>query len=457
MKKTIVLLGVITYFILIAFTQIMYLERTVIMDVAFHLFNILKDGDFAIQVNRFGAIFTQSFPLLGSKIGLGLDTILKMYSFSFVCLHFLVFIASIIISRTYKFGLVMLLFSTLLMTHTYYWIQSELIQGMSFLVLYYSILYRLDQDQLTEKIWFIPLVTMLIFTIIFFHPLLVFPFLFIGGYFYFNKTISTRILIQTVLIFLPLYVLKTKFIKTDYDSRSMDNVENFWNYFPNLWDIPANVDFVRYVVQDYQLFLIAFVAVIAAFVYKKAFKKLLYFMCFFFGYLFLVNICYPTNAEQFYIESLYLPLSIFIVIPLVFDYSDKISVKYVLIVLIICIGFRLSQIYITHDYYTKRVEYLSSILDKIQQDSNQKLLLKVTDKDSEELLMTWATAYEFWLLSTLKTGKSASIMIHEDPSSFQWLLPNTQVFITNFGFFEYNKLPAPYFRFENENRYVIRE
>lgn len=128
-------IGSITYIILAILAVILYIERTAFLDISFHLFYILKDGNFAIQNNRFGAFMTQLFPLIGSKIGLPLDVIMKLYSVGFVLYYFSIFLIITKFLKVQKFGIVLLLFSTLMVADTFYWIQSELPQGIAFMIL----------------------------------------------------------------------------------------------------------------------------------------------------------------------------------------------------------------------------------------------------------------------------------------------------------------------------------
>lgn len=60
MQQAIYRIGSLTYIVLGILALVFYLERTAFLDISFHLFYILKDGDFAIQNNRFAAALTQA-------------------------------------------------------------------------------------------------------------------------------------------------------------------------------------------------------------------------------------------------------------------------------------------------------------------------------------------------------------------------------------------------------------
>lgn len=91
-KRLVFKIGALTYLCLFIFSIVFYKERTVILDASFQLFNILKSGSFAIQVNRFGAAFTQIFPLLASKLSLPLYQVAGAYSVGFILYYFTCFL-----------------------------------------------------------------------------------------------------------------------------------------------------------------------------------------------------------------------------------------------------------------------------------------------------------------------------------------------------------------------------
>ncbi|MEN0051672.1 MAG: hypothetical protein AAF806_31700, partial [Bacteroidota bacterium] len=74
-RKIILLLGVITYLILASIAAYYFKERTIFMDIAFRIFHIVKDADFAIQAGRFGESLTQWIPLIGRLLELPIQWI----------------------------------------------------------------------------------------------------------------------------------------------------------------------------------------------------------------------------------------------------------------------------------------------------------------------------------------------------------------------------------------------
>lgn len=454
MYKNVFILGILVYAILLVLALIFFEERTAFLDIAYHLFYILKDGDFAIQNNRFGSCFTQVFPLIAGKLNLDLQNIMKVYSVAFVIVYASVFFVMMMVVKSYQFGLVMLLHCILMVTDTFFWIQSELPQGLAFLLLFFSFI--VHKKNFANSIWYLPFITLGMLLVTFFHPLILFPFLFIVAFFYTKPHLQLKpILVSLVITFFGIVVLKQLFFKTTYDSAALGGLKNFITLFPNYVTLQSNINFIKYVLVDYQI--IAFVFFVLLFFYGrlKQFYKLLLLLVFVGGYFLLVNVSFNNGEEQFYMENLYLPLSIMIIIPFVFDFIPSIPSKYIMPILCLVLAVRLFQIGLNHQPYTERLTYLKQILDKTEQLENKKIIIPTSALSEDKLMMTWASPYEFWLLSTTHTNSTRSVFITDAPNEISWALPERKKFITKWGAFDYHTLPKPYFILDDTSSYFI--
>ena len=135
-------LGHCTFAVLTLMAFVFFKERTLILDAALQSFIILRDNDFAIQVNRFGAAMTQIFPLIASRLGGSLQTILTAYSLGFVVVHWGMFwlCDRILKQKEMAFGIV--LFNVFMVNSTFYWAQNEVIQAISLGFVFWSLLLR---------------------------------------------------------------------------------------------------------------------------------------------------------------------------------------------------------------------------------------------------------------------------------------------------------------------------
>ncbi len=457
LHKPVFLIGSLAYLVLAVLALVFYLERTAFLDIAFHLFYIIKNGDFAIQNNRFGAGVTQIFPLLGSKIGMSLKSIMQLYSCSFVFYYYLVFALCLLVCRSYRFALAMLLLSTIMVTDTFYWIQSEFGQGLATLVLFFALL-QFRSDQKAERQWYqYPILFIFIFALVFFHPLLLFPFLFTGVFLYLHGKTDKDILKVSLVSFLLMFVTKAVFFRTVYESGSMRGLKNFAELFPNYFSIQSNRDLLYYAIKDYNLLFLLLFASIAFYIWKRKYKKLLLLCSFFAGYVLLVNVSYPHGEHQFYMENLYLPLSIFVIFPVVFDLIDLLPRRSLLIALFLFLAFRIGHIGWNHQQYSTRVAYLQSHLEATRDEPPLKRIIPASKLDKQIMLMHWATPYEFWLLSTLDGGESRSILATDSPEKLYWAKESTDNFITMWGVFPYRELPEKYFRMKDFSKYYFEK
>ncbi len=435
---------------------IFYKERTVFVDIAFHLFSLITTETWAIQNFRFGAILTQALPLLGIKLGLSLKTLAILYSISFPLLYLGVFLMITRYLHQHRLGLLLLGYNLIMVTDTFYWIQSELSQGIALLILYFASLFWVDQhsQKQTHIIWTI-IHPLFLFMLAFFHPLILIPFSFLWMYFWHIGALSSRLLHLSGASFMGMYFIKFIFFKTPYDQGSIAALKNWKDYFPRFDEIPSMQVFALDLFQDYYLLVIGALAILVWCLYHRKWKTLLLTIGGFIGYATLVNVAYPTDTVKFYRENLQLPLALFILAPVIFEISSTIRPKKIVYFFMIISIIRIAHIQHTHSLYTQRLEWMRTYMTDAGFTGQSKLIVDNATVPKEILFMTWATSYEFWLLSTLETGNTASIIMTDRPQDAEWAAGKGDVFISQWGVFSYAELPERYFHFQDGSPYRI--
>lgn len=454
-KKPTFLIGGFTFLALMFLSVLYFKERTVFIDIAYHLFYILKDDAIAIQNSRFGAFITQIFPLMGSKAGLSLEGVAVIYSMSFIIIPFLGFIILLFGLKNQRVALAYLVYILLMLTHTFYWTQSELPQAMFYFFLLIGLWDNYIRKEKTKTtMWFWVISIVLTITVCITHPLTVFPFTFWILFMLLKRAKQKKEIIAIGSVYLLVYLSKNMVFKSDYDGGAMNGVMNFFYLFPDYFTIQSTKNLVRYFIYDYYIAVVLFLGVAVYYLRSKNYLLLLLTSFYFIGYALLVNVSYPGGGVQFYLENFYLLLSFFIVLPLVFDVLPVLNNKNVSlgIILIICIVGVL-RINNAHSIYTERLDWNRDFLEKTNEFSHKKLIVPENKVPVDTLLMTWGSSYEFWLLSTLETGISRSIIIVENDEEFDWALDQNKVFISKWGLFDYDIFPKKYFKFDDESRY----
>lgn len=127
------LLGWITLIAMLSIAFFFEEERTTFADIAFHMFEHATRGEVAIQNNRFVSAITQFFPMLMFKAGVGMKWIQLVYSLAFSVFYFLTWITIRFGLKSREWALAWALLWLTFATHTYFWIQSELPQGLAIL------------------------------------------------------------------------------------------------------------------------------------------------------------------------------------------------------------------------------------------------------------------------------------------------------------------------------------
>lgn len=453
-SKTIFTIGCISFSILLTFSILYYKERTVFADMSFHLFYILKDGTFAIQNNRYGAAITQIFPLISSKFGFSLSTVALNYSIGFALLYLSTFLLLIKGFKNNRMALAYLIVCLVMTTHTFYWIQSELPQGIAFLFVFISLL---DNTLMKEKVpgYFFTASSILLFILCFIHPLLLFACLFSFINFYILYPNKKALINYAFFTYLSFYIIKSVFFKTAYDNQAIGRLSNIVNLFPHYLNLSSNKKLLHYFIHDYYFLIVLLVIIGFYYIKNHEYKKLALLFCFFIGYIFIVNISFPDGADQFYLENQYLLLAVFVSLPFAFDFLPNMrSQKYasMLICLIVLSG--IIRIYTTHELYTTRLNWNRNLLKSTAELANKKLIFHPNKFPKDTLLLTWSSCYEFWLLSTMEDGKSFSIIEEETPNEFDWAIGKNNSFISKWGVFDYSNLNKRYFKFEDSSYYV---
>lgn len=432
-------------------SYIYFLERVIMPDMSYQLFTILKNDGFAIQIHRFGAVMTQIFPLISSKMGLSLKAIATLYSLSFPMVYLLLFFI-IIYYKNVEIALIYFLFHFLINTHSFYWAQCELIQGVSFTLVYVSFINEQTRYQMNKILfWIINLVFLT--TIVFFYPLLIIVLAFSFVYLYLNNRLRYKLYIYSSIVYIALVVLKSIFFGNDYDTQAISNIGNLIKLFPNYIDIPSFHNFIHYLFFDYYGLIFCFVIVVVKLSLDKKWDKLISFTTFFFGLIFLINTCYKEGAEQFYLEGQYSILCIIVGFPLVYDvlYDWRPMLRNAFVVLIVVLF--VYRIVSTSSEYSSRVSLYRTL---ISQNKNQKSVIPSRTLLTKTLKMTWGSSFEIWLLSTMEKGKTSSIIIKEKLDNMDWQMDKPDVYITEWELFEYKSLNPTYFILKDKGNYIIK-
>jgi hypothetical protein len=445
--------GIVTYTILLCFSILFYKERIAFTDGAFHLFCLLKDLDYAIQNYRFIAIFTQSFPLIGAYLGGNLAQVSIAYSISFVVLSLITFCLLFFGFKNNKLALAYLLCCTIMPRHSFYWCLSEIGQGTAACFVYIALI----QNSLvnTKHKWLqYSIAAILLATTAFAHPLMPFLFLFLMLFLAIEQKQDCKIYIASLGLFILIYGIKSVCFRTPNDSSSMGGLWQGIQSIGQFFCFPSNINYVHYFSQDYYWVSLLLLTSILFYGYRKKYMLLGLVACAFIAYSLMINISTKDGADQFYIENRYLFLSLYVIFPFVWHILPAIkstAMRNLLVVILLTTSW--FSIYKDHENYTARLDFNRQLI----KESAQKRIIPKGRFDNQALPLNWGTSYEIWLLSTLETGITHSIVVEDVEGEFDPALHHKRALQMKWGLFDYNSFARKdYFVFTDSISTYVR-
>ena len=445
MYKRLYFTGIAAYIVMFLFSILFYKERIILVDTANGVFNIIKENSFAIGIYRFGNVFNQWLPVLAAKMNASLDTIMMCYSSAFILYYFMCYLICGTVLKRYEFALLVLLFNTLFTADTFYWIPSELPQGMALLMVVFAMLYEKQFSTMRATTWMAVFTGLII--LVFYHPLLIFVMGFSIVFFLLHRHIpfDRKALMITGGGFFALLLLKTLFLRTPYERHSMSGMKNFITLFPDYFTLYSNRQFLANCISKYYWIPVVFMGVVVLYYQQKQWKQAGLFLLSFFGYMLLVNVSYPSDVTPvFYIENLYLPLAVFLSLPLIFNILPMLvrrnmAMPFLLLVLV-TFGVRVST---TQATYAARLNWERRFM---KEHGDKKMIYPTRLVPMDTMMMVWGTPYEFWLLSTTEQSRTVSIIIDPKPESRLWADQLRNSLLVNWNVLPYSELNPKYFR-----------
>ncbi|HYD22104.1 MAG TPA: hypothetical protein VEB40_11560 [Flavipsychrobacter sp.] len=452
MMKRLYQAGYLVYGMLVLAAVFFYKERTILLDNSLFLFDMLKDDTFCIQRNRFIVVLPQLLPMLAAKLSLSLKWVMIAYSAGYMLYHFGCYCLCGLL-KNYRMGIALLLVNTLIVAHAFFWHLSELSLGISLLFPFFA-LFADVQHKLARPVQYVLMAAGLV-TIVFSHPLIVFPLFFISAFLWLSKKIvvDKRQLFAVCLVFLTVLVLKTIFFADSYETDSAGLVKNFISLFPGYFSTYSNTRFFSNWFYIFYWLPVLFIIVSAFYAMKRQWLKLILVSGACIAYSQVVNISYPGyNTPDFYWENMYTALCVFLALPMVYDLFPALSrwkaAVPALCLLIVCTA--LLRINMLRHDYRGRIDWYRGYLDRYR---NEKMMVTMYNKPQETIIMEWASPYEFWLLSTLEKDTTASIIIHKNVEEVGWAWENYRAFVTTWGVYPYKDLNPQYFKFRDTTRH----
>ncbi|MCB0653702.1 MAG: hypothetical protein KDC85_20660 [Saprospiraceae bacterium] len=440
--------GFVTMVLLLLLSVVFYKERTLFADIAYQTFLMIQEGGLQVQVFRFGSAIVHVLPYLAIQAGFPLEVVLILYSISFTLLYLCLYLLIVKWFKNDYMGLVLVFLFTLTVLDGFYWATSEFQQGLAFTLFFYAFLLRFPT---LKKGWQKLFVFFLIPTLVFYHPLIFVPFFFLFLFFLLTQPdFRRKEMYVTAGFFILVMVLKHLFAGNWYDSGKFEQfTKGLTDYFPNYLSMPVNRKFLVNSLKYWYFFPIFLFVVEAWYLRRKNWVSAGFVLLSCLGYLALVHIGSPHATYRFYIEVSYMPLTIFVMTPFVFEILPKVKLNRIVTFLIIIFGFRLFAIFMNHKPYTERLEWISQKIGEEQEkEGGQLFVMQNSPEIEDKMIISWGISYESILLSAMEgKEKSFCLLMLQRKGQYKEELAEKKYLLTNFQKIPFEEVNPQYFRF----------
>lgn len=452
-------LALLVFLILLLLSILFYKERILFLDGGHILFRILNDGTLKIEERRYGSFITQSIPWLLQMLHAPIKWIALLYSISFNLFYGLV---AWILYRFKKYELCLLLgvYFTAFVTDTFFWTNNEIHQGIGWLLLtwgIYEVLTTAQKNALVILFVVTPLLALSIWT----HPLVMLSALFIWFFRLLHqksiRQINTKEIILSLIICLLAYLKFEQSMHHGYDSGKIEIVTQYpWQKIMHALHTPVISYFLHSCLTLYWPCVMLSLFGLVSMLKRRQWLLSLYWLAGTIGYLLLLGITYPDVIQyRFYIESEYMGLAIFAMLPFIYGTLPQFKQRTGLAIMSVYFGICILHIVNSSSAFSERSAHIATIYRKMEQKNIHKLIITEMPITANNIfMMTWGTPTESILYGCLKGDKQQRSFIVMDSAQLRNF--NTESRDTLLSCFEkkdIHKLAAQYFHINATDAY----
>lgn len=455
-------LGHFIFFIHVLFAVIFCLERTLYSDTANFTFNIINQEDFFVGASRYSCILPQFLVIGAAKIGLSLKTLLMVYSLSFIFYYYILYNIVVYVFKNANVGLLIAFSLLLCVRHNYFMSNCEMHFAIIHCLMMFAFMEYYYNYKPFNRTVYILFVIGFIVLCFYSHIAILFAVFFILIYEALDKKEIKEIKLYLFLGAASLLVLGKLLLteKESYEGNLFNQLSNFKSLVLNFGNL-YSFGFLKAHFYDLYIYVsIAGMIVLLWYIKQKYFLKLILFVGSIFLFLFISIIIYNEGDSDMMMERAYSMLIIFALVPFMKDlYSglkNKISLN-ILLVIIVFVSIR--GVYEKGEFYHRRVEYISELIQKYKKEEKSKFILGKNAINDEVVMVAWAFSIETLMYSSLEGPDfSKTFYIVKDFNSFNYDKDDKSLFL--FLTFAQNwnikNLNKKYFRLKEEEYTLIK-
>jgi len=318
------------------------MERMLFVDPAFVTFEIINSHWFVISEHRWGAFITQMFALLGVKMGLPLKAIMLLYSCSFYLFYLAVFLICGWGLKQYKYGILLVLYLTLLVSDVYFWPNNEIHQAVGWSMLFFG-LYEWARGKGWIVSGYVHLLLMAVLGLsIISHLIVVIPLVFIWVYDHLDSRKRRREDIKWVGIysfFMAVFIAVRYGLSRNswYDGAKLEGIKTVSiSKLVSCFSNDQASTFLELVLSTHWVVIPVFLLGLYSLLRHSKFLLVGWFVVSLLGYFVVVTVTHDQAIESsnlFYYESQWTCCAIILSLPFVYEFVGKMTARWMVVIL----------------------------------------------------------------------------------------------------------------------------
>ncbi len=398
---TFILLGHLSFFILLVASVYYYKERILFADSAFQFFKIVNFEKINIEAYRYGAILPELPVLLAMKLGVSLKLLIITYSVAFIALYYIVFLICIKLLKNTPAGLSIILILVMCLSESFFYPVTETHQSLIFSVLLFAILqYPSFRNSLVQ----IFLASGVIIIAFLTHPVAIYPLIFIIGYSAIDKK-QLRSIMPYALLLLTISLAVAKVVLTDENSYEGKFFSELLKSPSIILDLPFAYSTKFLIKRIFGLYLwvaILELILIIHLTLKKEHLKLIWQLGISGAFLIVTLLTYNKGDSDMLMERAFMPLALLVSIPLLKEMLDTSNqyrtLKLTFLTLIIVVSF--NRINNQGKVFRERTRFSQELMVKTAKLPTRKFIIASSELQKHHYTY-WSNSFETLLLSSI--------------------------------------------------------
>jgi hypothetical protein len=396
-----ILLGHLSFLVLLFASVYFYKERILFADSAFQFFKIVNFEKINVEAYRYGAILPELPLLLAMKLGVNLKLLIITYSVAFIALYYIIFLICIKLLKNIPSGLSIVLVLIICISESFFYPVTETHQSLVFSVLLFAILqYPSFRNSLVQ----ILLAIVVIIVSFLAHPVAIYPLTFIIGYNAIDKK-QLRTIIPYALLTLVIGLAIAKVMITDENSYEGKFFSELIKSPSIILDLPFAYSTKFLIKRIFGLYLwvaiLEFILILYL-ILKKEYLKLFWQLGISGFFLIVTLLTYNKGDSDMLMERAFMPLALLVSVPLLKEMLENNNqyrmLKLTFLTLIIVVS--MNRINTQGKVFRERIRFNQALMEKTSKLPNRKFIVASSELQKHHYTY-WSHSFETLILSSI--------------------------------------------------------